>query len=116
MTTTYRTAGTTDDVTTCDICGREELRGTVRLEIVDSLGRVEGEIFAGTSCASTIAGRSAAIVAREARDADQASANAVREAAHRQAFDAEQELLDSLGLERNFRNVKHVRSLMKAAA
>lgn len=47
----YRVAGTTDDVTTCDQCGREDLRMTVRLVIVK--GDVEdGELFVGSECAT----------------------------------------------------------------
>jgi hypothetical protein len=116
MTTTYRTAGTTDEITTCGICGREELRGTVRLEIVTVTGEVEGEVFAGTSCAGTVAGRSATVITREARDADRDAAEAARQAEFQKKFDAEQKVLDRLGLERTFANVKHIRTLMKAAA
>lgn len=114
MTTTYRTAGTTDDVTTCDLCGREELASVVRLELVDAHGTVHGEVFAGTTCAAAAAGRTAAVIAREARDADRDADQAARDAAWQAAYDAEQRMLDQLGLERTFANVKHVRTLLAA--
>lgn len=113
---TYRTAGTTDDITTCDICGKEELAGTVRLEIVADHGAVEGEVFAGTTCAAKVAGRTAAIIAREARDADREGEIAAREAHFRAQFDAEQHILDGLGLTRNFPNMQRVRAIMKGEA
>ena len=116
MTTTYRTAGTTDEITTCDICGREELAGTVRLEMVTAHGVVEGEVFAGTTCASKVAGRTAAVITREARDADRDARIAAAEAAFKATFDAEQAVLDRLGLVRNFPNMKVVRALMKEVA
>ena len=37
----YRVRGTTDDVTTCQICGKPELRGTVVLDILDADGNTE---------------------------------------------------------------------------
>jgi len=55
------------------------------------------------------------VIAREARDADKAAEQAVSDAAFRAAYDAEQAMLDTLGLERTFPNVKHVRALIKAA-
>src|SRR5690606_12988059 len=61
----YRVAGTTDDVTTCDQCGREDLRMTVRLVIVK--GDVEdGELFVGSECATRFPapGRSAGLAPR----------------------------------------------------
>lgn len=114
METTYRTAGTTDDITTCDLCGREELQGTVILEHVDAHGTVLGETYAGSTCAATVAGRSAAVIRREARDADRDAEQATRDAAWQTAYDAEQAMLDHLGLERTFPNVKQVRALLAA--
>lgn len=115
MTTTYRTAGTTDDVTTCDLCGREELAAVVILQLVDENDVVQGEVFAGTTCAAQAAGRSASVIGREARDADRAAQQAASDAAFRAAYDAEQEVLDALGLERTFPNVKRVRAILAAA-
>ena len=54
MTTTdtrYRVLGTTDESTTCDYCGRVDLKSTVVLDL-------DGEItYAGSDCASKMAGR-----------------------------------------------------------
>ena len=63
---TYRVLGTTDDCTTCGICGRDHLKGTVVLDTAN------GEIYAGTGCAATITGRPVRDIHREARDADKA--------------------------------------------
>ncbi|WP_144121115.1 hypothetical protein [Catellatospora sichuanensis] len=79
-TVTYVAMGMTDDVTTCEICGKPELKGTVRLMLVDSDGNSEGEVFAGVSCAAKRAGRKATEIRTEAKRADKARENAVREA------------------------------------
>lgn len=53
----YRILGTTDDVTTCDLCGRDELKGTVVLVPLDVDGNEDGEVsYFGTSCAAKAAG------------------------------------------------------------
>lgn len=72
----YATRGTTDDVTTCQICGKPELRGTVILAILDADGNTEDVTYAGTSCAAKLAsGRTGRSVtaAQIKRDADGAN-------------------------------------------
>lgn len=54
---TYRVLGTTDDVTRCDLCGRQELRGTIVLAVLDADGNPEGELYAGSTCGAKAAGR-----------------------------------------------------------
>ncbi|HWB34885.1 MAG TPA: hypothetical protein VHA75_02565 [Rugosimonospora sp.] len=44
--------GTTDDITTCEVCGKTELRGTVHLGITDADGALVDEVYAGTTCAA----------------------------------------------------------------
>jgi hypothetical protein len=66
--------GTADDVTTCEICGRAELRGTVHLISPDG-----GEIFAGASCAARKAGTTAAKI-RGSVDAAAARAEIIEDA------------------------------------
>lgn len=65
---TYRAAGSTDEITTCDVCGRAELKGTVRLVIDDD----EGEIFAGVSCAARLAGTTSRVITSQVKAADKA--------------------------------------------
>jgi hypothetical protein len=68
----YRVLGTTDDVTTCDLCGRRELRGTIVLAILDADGNPEGELYAGSTCGAKAAGRTGRNAAVKLRDeADQ---------------------------------------------
>lgn len=53
----YRVAGTTDEVTNCELCGRDELKGTVVLEPLDADGNGEGVYcYFGSSCAAKAAG------------------------------------------------------------
>jgi hypothetical protein len=53
----YTVKGTTDEVTTCELCGRDELKGTVVLVSLDADGNPDGEpSYFGTSCAAKAAG------------------------------------------------------------
>lgn len=74
MTTTqiasYRVRGTTDDVTTCQICGKPELKGTVVLDILDADGNTEDVTYAGTTCAAKITGSKATSIKNAAAAAD----------------------------------------------
>lgn len=65
MAARYRVLGTTDDVTTCDVCGREDLKSTVVL----STG--EAEFYAGSDCASRLTGLPVKEVHLQKRTADQ---------------------------------------------
>jgi len=62
--TTARILGATDEQTTCDACGRVELRVTVI--VGDADGNETGRY--GTSCASRVIGRS--VTAKDARAAE----------------------------------------------
>ncbi|GGY89037.1 hypothetical protein GCM10010327_19750 [Streptomyces nitrosporeus] len=53
----YKIKGTTDDVTTCELCGRPELKGTVMLVSLDADGNEDGDVsYFGTSCAAKATG------------------------------------------------------------
>lgn len=71
--------GTTDEVTTCDHCGRTGLSHTIRLGAVDpATGEVDGEVFYGAVCGARAAGRTVKQFRDEAKAADRAR----REAEH----------------------------------
>ncbi len=75
---TIKFMGTTDDVTTCDCCGRADLKSTVAISIDEA-----DPVFFGVVCAARALGRSAKDVRTETRRADNAKAAA--EAAARKA-------------------------------
>jgi hypothetical protein len=53
----YKIKGTTNDVTTCELCGRPELKGTVMLAPLDVDGNEDGDVsYFGTSCAAKASG------------------------------------------------------------
>jgi hypothetical protein len=54
--TDYRVRGTTDDVTTCEKCGKIELRGTVMLDCLDGDGNTEAVMYVGSTCAAKMTG------------------------------------------------------------
>lgn len=84
MTTeTRRIIGTTDEITTCSLCGREGLSHTVVIDFVDADGNAEGELdYFGSDCATKIfTGKKARQIETEARKADEAKRRAEREAA-----------------------------------
>lgn len=57
--------GSSDEVTTCGICGRSELKGTMVLETPD------GEtIYCGSDCGARLAGKPAAALRKEQKAAD----------------------------------------------
>ena len=78
----YRVRGTTDDVTTCQICGKPELKGTVILDILDEDGNTEDITYAGSTCAAKLAGGRAtgARISKEARAADYSRQRAIEHA------------------------------------
>lgn len=109
----YQAAGFTDDITTCDLCGKTELKGTVRLTIVDADGDHDGEIYAGVTCAARWQGKTAATVRTEARKADRAALAAWRQWSldrHEHRYQASQTVLDQLGLERSLHALDRVRA------
>ena len=62
--------GTTDDVTTCECCGRSGLRKTVMLHPLDADGNPDGLVYYGTSCAGKAMGIPGKRVADQADAAD----------------------------------------------
>lgn len=68
MKVTYQAQGITDEITTCEHCGKAGLKSTVRLLILDSDGE-DGEIYAGVTCAARLSGRKAAAIRTEAAQA-----------------------------------------------
>ncbi|MFB7823818.1 hypothetical protein [Streptomyces hydrogenans] len=81
----YTILGTTDDVTTCELCGRDELKGTVALCPLDVDGNEDGDaVYFGTSCAAKAAGWTVREVKAGVKAADEA-----KRAAERAARDAE---------------------------
>lgn len=89
----YQVIGTTNDVTTCELCGRDELKGTVMLVALDLDGNPEGDpSYFGTSCAATAAGwtqgevKARVAVAKKEAKAAEKKAKADEAAAARVAF------------------------------
>ena len=71
MRTYYSVKGSTSDVTTCGVCGREELRRTVVLHEHDYESKdFIGVVYAGTDCASRVAGCREHEMAQRVRNAD----------------------------------------------
>ncbi len=62
---TVRFLGTTDDVTACECCGKQDLKGTVALSINDG-----DAVFYGCVCAARALGRTVREVRTESRRAD----------------------------------------------
>lgn len=83
--TSYRVLGSTDDITECDQCGKVDLKGTVILGIMDDDGNIEGEIYAGSTCAAKMAGMrtTGAKIRQQAAGADYQRSEAVRNARER---------------------------------
>lgn len=79
----YRVLGTTDELTTCQICGKPELRGTVVLEALDADGGTEGITYAGSTCAAKLTGRKSTAIKSDAAAADLKRSQAVEFARER---------------------------------
>lgn len=75
----YKVLGTTDDVTTCHCCGRDDLRMTVAIDTTDIDGNADGDTgYYGTHCAARMMGTTAkrvtdraAVGNREQREAEE---------------------------------------------
>ena len=82
--TTYRTLGTTDDVTDCqrDGCPKTGLRMTYHLGIIEN-DEVVGEVYYGSECAAMVTGKPAARIVKEARAADTKAAQERRDREYR---------------------------------
>jgi hypothetical protein len=77
--TTWRAMGLTDDITTCDHCGRADLKATVRMVAVGPDGDDDGDTYMGVVCAARMTGRKAAGIRTEAQRADRARDQAIRD-------------------------------------
>lgn len=69
----YRVKGTTDEVTECELCGRQELKGTVVLAVLDADGNEEDVVYFGASCGAKAAGWTTKVVRDAAKAADKAA-------------------------------------------
>lgn len=52
----YRYLGVTDETVTCESCGKDNLRSTVVLGILDADGNVESTTYYGSTCAARALG------------------------------------------------------------
>lgn len=83
--------GTTDEITTCDLCGREGLSHTVVIDHLDAEGNRENELnYYGSDCASKVFlgkkdAKLARSIEREAREADKAKREAEADARRAEA-------------------------------
>jgi len=73
----YRVLGTTDDVTTCDVCSKEDLKSTVVLAELDADGNENGILYAGSDCAAKRSGWTQKQVTAAAKAADRTAAEAL---------------------------------------
>jgi hypothetical protein len=83
MTTDTRPAftvlGTTSDVTSCGLCGREDLKGTIALDHLDDDGNRTGDVvYYGSECGARAAGWTVRELRAAARNADDERAAAER--------------------------------------
>lgn len=73
----FQVLGTTTDITTCELCGRDELRGTTVLAILDNDGNDTGErVHYGTTCGAKAAGWTVTEINRRIKDAADAKRDA----------------------------------------
>jgi hypothetical protein len=114
-TSTWRALGFTDEITACDHCGREDLKGTVRMVLVDQDGNEDGEQFMGVVCAARMTGRKATEIRTEAARAEKAHRDAARAefVAWQDAWSAvkrplTERILARLGVERSPRAMRAV--------
>jgi hypothetical protein len=75
--TRYRVLGTTDDVTTCEICGKDDLKSTTMVATLDPDGNEAGMTYAGSDCAAKRTGWTQKQVKDAAKAADRAAAEAL---------------------------------------
>lgn len=113
-TSRWRARGFTEDINTCDFCGKQELKGTVRMVALDADGQEEDEQYAGVVCAAKRAGTTAAVIRHDAKAADDAVRAAYRtwSTARSDAdYALSQRLLDERGLRRSFPAMSEVMDL-----
>ncbi|HEY9418071.1 MAG TPA: hypothetical protein VIQ30_25205 [Pseudonocardia sp.] len=70
--------GSTDEVTSCEHCGRTELKGTIRLGVLDADGNVEDVTYFGAVCGARAAGWTTKDIRKRATAADRAAREAAR--------------------------------------
>lgn len=100
----FRAMGFTEDITDCDICGRVDLKGTVRMLVVDDDNNEDSEIHAGVVCAARKSGRKASEIRNEAKAADAAvyaAWNNYRDDRNRVEFDLADAVLARHGVARS---------------
>ena len=69
--TAFIVLGTTDTVTTCERCGRTDLKRAVAVAEVVVGDSVSGDpVFVGTSCAAKLTGKTGNLITRQAAAAD----------------------------------------------
>ena len=77
----FAVLGTTDDITTCELCGRSDLRSTVVLDVLDAEGMKTGDlVYYGSDCAGRAAGWTTREVNQRIRDAQRREREAARAA------------------------------------
>ena len=69
----YRSLGTTDEVNTCDLCGKKHLKDTVMLGELDADGNVLGVVYFGCVCAAKATGWTVKQIRNDAAAADRAA-------------------------------------------
>jgi len=75
----FAVLGKTDHVTTCWLCGRDELRGTIALDVLDADGNRTGKIvYYGSSCGAQAAGWTQKEFNAAVRQAEQDKVDAAR--------------------------------------
>jgi hypothetical protein len=96
----FRVAGTTDDVTTCELCGRDDLKSTVIMVELDADGNDTEPVYYGSDCAARASGWTQNQVRTRAARADRQNRRrkSEQEAARRRAAAdaAEEAFLDWL--------------------
>lgn len=76
----FRVVGSTDEVTECEHCGRQDLKRTVVLDILDADGNTEGRTYFGATCGAKAVGWTAKEFRGFAAAADRAALEAKRQA------------------------------------
>lgn len=79
----FTVLGTTDEVTACGHCGRVDLKGTVRLGVLDADGNVEDVTYFGAVCGARASGWTTKDIRKAASAADRAAVEAARAEEHR---------------------------------
>jgi hypothetical protein len=75
--TQYRVVGLTDEATTCEQCGKEHLKRTVILAILDADGNPTEAVYMGTTCAGRATGTPSKRIGQQADAAMRTAARRV---------------------------------------